>query len=54
MVDSQVEPSLRTDRDLVVKIVLRAINSAIDELKSRHPLSPIISGGHYRSVMNAE
>jgi hypothetical protein len=34
MVDSQVEPSLRTDRDLIVKIVLGAINSSIDKVKS--------------------
>ena len=54
MVDSQGEPSLRTDRDLIVKIVLGAINSAIDELKSRHSPSPIISGGRYCIVMNAE
>ena len=31
MVDSQVEPSLR---DIIVKVMLRAINFAIDKLKS--------------------
>ena len=54
MVDGQVETFLRADRDLVFNIVFGAINSAVDKLKSRHPPSPITSGSHYRSVVNAE
>ena len=34
MVERQVKPSLRADRDIIVKIILRAINSAMDKLKS--------------------
>ena len=46
MVEHQVELSHRTDRDIIVKIMLRAINSAIDKLISlviRPALLPVVT-----------
>jgi hypothetical protein len=51
VVDSQIEPSLLADCDLLVKIVLGAINSAIDKLKSLVIPSPLLAAYRY-TILN--